>query len=109
LAQSTKQTHSRFQTLRPISESERVLKNTEFILRGSHKSTIKYEPEYEKIVQAEVKQGWMIPLPIDYIHDLKHGELAPVGIDGIKFGQKTRMSQKRLNTVSRMISHSKHQ
>jgi hypothetical protein len=37
--------------------------------------------EYKKIIQAEIEQGWMFPLPINYINSLQHGESAPVGID----------------------------
>jgi hypothetical protein len=33
------------------------------------------------IVKKEVAQGWMLPLPLEYINYLDHGELAPVGID----------------------------
>jgi hypothetical protein len=28
----------------------------------------------------EITQGWMIPFPIQYINDIKHAEIAPVGI-----------------------------
>ncbi len=37
--------------------------------------------EYNKILQAEIEQGWMFALPIEYINSLHHGALAPVGID----------------------------
>ena len=67
--------------LRPLSNEERVAKNQEFILRGNHKSAIKYESEFLKTIESEIKQGWMIPLPLHYINELNHGELAPVGID----------------------------
>jgi hypothetical protein len=42
---------------------------------------IKYSDEYTKIIQAEIDQGWMFLLPIDYINSLHNGELAPVGVD----------------------------
>ena len=67
--------------LDPISDSDRKAKNTEFINRGNHKSAIKYEAEYEKILTTEVAQGWMFPIPVHYINKLCHGESAPVGID----------------------------
>jgi hypothetical protein len=67
--------------LRPLTNEERVAKNQEFILRGNHKSAIKYESEFLKTIESEIKQGWMIPLPLHYINELNHGELAPVGID----------------------------
>ncbi len=67
--------------LEQISKEDRIAKNNEFILRGNHKSAITYKAEYIKIVHAEVNQGWMIPLPLEYINYLHHGELAPVGID----------------------------
>jgi hypothetical protein len=49
--------------------------------RGNHKSALKCEEELAKIIQPEVIQGWMVPLPLNYINDLQHGELAPVGVD----------------------------
>jgi hypothetical protein len=50
-------------------------------MRGNRKLAINYHSEYEKIVQAEVSQGWMLPLPLPYINKLLNGELAPVGVD----------------------------
>ena len=67
--------------LLPLSDENRIAKNKEFITRGNHKSAIKYEDEFVKIVRSEISQGWMFPLPMNYINVLKHGELAPVGID----------------------------
>jgi len=67
--------------LLPITDLDRVAKNNEFIARGNHKSAIKYEDEYIKIVKTEIRQGWMFPIPLHYINVLKQGELAPVGID----------------------------
>jgi hypothetical protein len=67
--------------LDPIMDGDRIAKNNEFIQRGNNKSAIKYEEEYDKILRTEVKQGWMFPIPLHYINDLHHGELAPVGID----------------------------
>jgi hypothetical protein len=65
----------------PISDEERIGKNKEFIARGNHKSAKKYENEFVKIVKSEIDQGWMFPVPVNYINVLKQGELAPVGID----------------------------
>ncbi len=56
-------------------------KNKEFIRRGNHKSAIKYEEVFLNTITKEIQQGWMVPLPLTYINDLLHGELAPVGID----------------------------
>jgi hypothetical protein len=67
--------------LDPISKEDRIAKNDDFISRGNHKSADKYKLEYASIVKAEINQGWMLPLPIDYINQLTHGELAPIGID----------------------------
>jgi hypothetical protein len=67
--------------LQSIQESKRVAKNIEFIAQGSHKSALKYGDDYTKIVKSEISQGWILPLPLHYINRLKHGELAPVGID----------------------------
>jgi hypothetical protein len=67
--------------LTPSTKEDRVAKNIEFIAQGNHKLAIKYEREYIKIVESEVAQGWMFPIPLHYINVLKHGELAPVGVD----------------------------
>jgi len=67
--------------LNPIKDDDRKAKNIEFIARGNHKSALKYDSEYLKIIKAEVDQGWMFPVPMHYINIMKHGELAPVGID----------------------------
>ncbi len=67
--------------LLPLPNDVRIAKNREFITRGNHKSAITYEEEFTKIILSEVSQGWTIPLPLHYINELKHGELAPVGID----------------------------
>lgn len=67
--------------LREILNEDRITKNIEFIARGNHKSALKYESEFVNIIQAEIAQGWMFPLPLHYINILSHGELAPVGID----------------------------
>ncbi len=60
---------------------DRIAKNSEFITRGNHKSAKKYDSELCKTIEKELKQGWMFPLPLNYISSLKHGELAPVGMD----------------------------
>lgn len=67
--------------LNPIADKDRVRKNIEFIARGNHKSTLKYDKEYTRIVESEIVQGWMFPIPLHYINILRHGELAPVRID----------------------------
>jgi len=81
--------------LLPISNEERVTKNIEFIARGNHKSAIKYNDEYLKIVKAEISQGWMFPIPLHYINTLMHGELAPVGIDDKVWSEQADGSKKR--------------
>jgi hypothetical protein len=67
--------------LREIPNEERIKKNIEFIARGNHKSALKYQEEFIKIIKAEIERGWMFPLPLHYVNTLTHGELAPVGID----------------------------
>jgi hypothetical protein len=42
---------------------DRVAKYIGFIVRGNHKSAIKYNDEYLKIIKAEISQGWMFPYP----------------------------------------------
>ena len=63
--------------LSSITQKDRYLKNQELILRGNHKSAIKYSEELQKTLEKEVTQGWVVPLPLDYISSLKNGELAP--------------------------------
>jgi len=67
--------------LLPISKSDRQAKNKELSERGNHMSALKYNSELKEILEKEVKQGWMIPLPLTYISSLRNGELAPVGMD----------------------------
>jgi len=67
--------------LHPLTDSERRAKNSELIQRGNHKSAEKYNADLHNTLKKEVLQGWMIPLPIDYVFSLKYGELAPVGMD----------------------------
>jgi hypothetical protein len=64
-----------------MSEKDSIAKNSEFITRENHKSAKKYDPELCKTIEKELQQGWMFPLPLKYISSLKHGELAPVGMD----------------------------
>jgi hypothetical protein len=71
--------------LNPIADTERLQKNREFINRGNHKSAIKHMTVLTDILEKEVLQGWMIPVPLDYIHEIPGSELAPVGIDDKQF------------------------
>ncbi len=64
-----------------LSHDDRLAKNDEFISRGNHKSAKTYDKKLCKTIIQEIKQGWMFPLPLHYISTLKHGELAPMGID----------------------------
>ena len=65
--------------LSPITKEDRLAKNKELVSRGNHRSAVKYTEELQKTLENEVAQGWMMPLPLDYISSLKNGELAPVG------------------------------
>jgi len=71
--------------LKPIADIERLQKNREFINRGNHKSAIKHMTVLTDILEKEVQQGWMIPVPLDYIQEIPGSELAPVGIDDKQF------------------------
>ena len=62
-------------------EKDRLLKNQELILRGNHKSALKYTAELQKSLEKEIKQGWFIPFPLSYISELQNGELATIGMD----------------------------
>jgi len=64
-----------------ITTSDRLAKNEELIARGNHKSAKKYVSDLASTLEKEVQQGWMIPLPLDYVSHLRNGELAPVGMD----------------------------
>ena len=46
------------------------------------------------IIEAEVSQGWMFPIPLHYINCLTHGELAPVGIDDKVWSEQPDSSKK---------------
>jgi hypothetical protein len=71
--------------LTPIGNTERVQKNNEFITRGNHKSANTYLNTLKEILDKEVKQGWMIPIPLKYLSKIPDSELAPVGIDDKQF------------------------
>jgi hypothetical protein len=73
--------------LSDLSEEDRLAKNKEFIARGNHKSAITYESKLHKTILQEISQGWMFPLQLTYISTLKHGELAPVGIDDTQWSE----------------------
>ncbi len=80
--------------LKPIADIERLQKNREFINRGNHKSAIKHMTVLTDILEKEVQQGWMIPVPLDYIQEIPGSELAPVGIDDKQF--KTLIDRSKL-------------
>jgi hypothetical protein len=63
------------------SETDQKAKNDEFIKRGNHKSAITHHTILRDIIQKEVRQGWMIPIPIHFINEIPHSEIAPVGMD----------------------------
>jgi hypothetical protein len=67
--------------LQHVLTHDHLAKNNELILRGNNKSALKCKSEYAKIVETNVIQGWMLPLPLHYIDSLHHGGLALVGID----------------------------
>jgi hypothetical protein len=71
--------------LSPITKDDRLAKNKELVSRGNHRSAVKYTEELRKTLENEVVQGWVVPLPLDYISSLKNGELAPVGMDDKKW------------------------
>jgi hypothetical protein len=71
--------------LTPIENTERVQKNNEFIIRGNHKSANTYLNTLKEILEKDVNQGWMIPIPLKYLNEIPDSELAPVGIDDKQF------------------------
>jgi hypothetical protein len=73
--------------LDPLSEEDRLAKNDEFILQGNHKSARIYEEEKLKTITQEVQRGWLLPLPLSYISNLRYGELAPVGMDDAQWSE----------------------
>jgi hypothetical protein len=66
--------------LRAISDDLRKERNHELIKRGNHRSAEVYNDQLQSILQKEVKQGWMVPIPTSYIIHLDNVEIAPVGI-----------------------------
>jgi hypothetical protein len=71
--------------LTPIENTDRVQKNNEFIIRGNHKSANTYLNTLKEILEKDVNQGWMIPIPLKYLNKIPDSELAPVGIDDKQF------------------------
>jgi hypothetical protein len=67
--------------LSPITKEDRLAKNKELVSRGNQRSAVKYTEELRKTLENKVAQGWVVPLPLDYISSLKNGESAPVGMD----------------------------
>ena len=63
-----------------ISDNVRTAKNKELEIRGNHKSATTYIEYLKKSLPKEITQGWMIPLPPKFIHQLKHAEIAPIGV-----------------------------
>jgi hypothetical protein len=66
--------------LHDIDDSLRKQKNLEFINRGNHKSAIKHADVLSDTLLKEIAHGWMIPFPLNYVNNIKHAEIAPVGI-----------------------------
>jgi hypothetical protein len=64
-----------------IADKDRVAKNKELVTRGNHKSAVVHGTALLDIINKEVAQGWMIPIPTDAIPLIKNSEVAPVGID----------------------------
>jgi len=82
--------------LSPISEEDRKAKNLEFIARGNHKSAVTNQNVLKSIIDKEVSQGWMIPIPLHFINEIPQSEIAPVGtLNNINYKQ---MAQKYRNT-----------
>jgi hypothetical protein len=63
-----------------ISDQARTAKNNELLARGNHKSATTYSDFLTGSLSKEIKQGWMIPLPVAYVQKLKNVEIAPVGV-----------------------------
>jgi hypothetical protein len=66
--------------LNPISEEERHAKNSTLIQRGNHQSAIKHSKILLDTLTKEVHQGWMVPIPKNFIENIPNAEVAPVGI-----------------------------
>ncbi len=63
-----------------IDEATQIAKNNELITRGNHASALAYSNILDASLDKEFKQGWMIPLPITFVNQLKHSEVAPIGV-----------------------------
>ena len=63
-----------------IDDKTRRAKNSELLLRGNHKSATTHSEYLGTSLNKEIIQGWMIPLPIEFLKRLKHAEIAPIGV-----------------------------
>jgi hypothetical protein len=81
--------------LHDLSNADKVAKNQEFMQRGNHKSALTHEDVFLTTITKEIQQGWMAPLPLTYINDLLHGELAHIGIDNSHNGPHCLMDQRK--------------
>ena len=63
-----------------LNDNTRKAKNSELLSRGNHKSASTYSDFLRTSLEKEITQGWMIPLPIEFLSKLKHAEIAPIGV-----------------------------
>ena len=67
----------------PVSKLDdkiREAKNSELLLRGNHKSASTHSDFLDTSLRKEIIQGWMIPIPLEFLSKLKHAEIAPIGV-----------------------------
>jgi hypothetical protein len=73
-------THGSHWPASEIDNKVRIAKNNELLARGNHKSATTHIDYLDKSLPKEIAQGWMIPLPVDFLKRLKHAEIAPIGV-----------------------------
>ena len=49
-------------------------------MRGNHKSASTHSDFLDTSLSKEIIQGWMIPIPLEFLSKLKHAEIAPAGV-----------------------------
>jgi hypothetical protein len=63
-----------------LDEETRLTRIDDHIARGNHKSASTYASELMSKIEDEVKQGWMVPIPISLVKEIRNAEMAPLGI-----------------------------
>jgi len=63
-----------------IAEDERIRHNATLALRGNHKGANVNVDFMQKIIEVEVKKGWLLVLPLDSHLKIPNSLLGPLGL-----------------------------